>query len=72
VHGGVLGQDRDALFPFQVAAVHHTVLQITAFVQRTGLPQHGVNQGRLAVVDVRDNGDVAEIHAVECGSAGGR
>jgi hypothetical protein len=28
------------------------------------LPQHGVDQRRLAVVDVRDDGDVAKIHAV--------
>ena len=27
VHGGVLGQDGDALFPLQVAAVHHAFLQ---------------------------------------------
>jgi hypothetical protein len=41
-------------------------------VQRTGLPQHRVNQRGLAVVDVRDDGDVAEIHAGDCGSADAR
>jgi hypothetical protein len=30
------------------------------------LPQHGVDQRRLAVVDVRDDGDVAKIHAGDC------
>lgn len=56
VHGGVLGQDGDALLPLQIARVHHPFLQLTAFTQRPGLPQHGVNQGGLAVVDVRDDG----------------
>ena len=28
-----------------------------------GLPEHGVDEGRLAVVDVRDDRDVAEVIA---------
>ncbi len=68
MNGGVLGQDGDALFPFQIAAVHHAILQITAFVQRPGLPQHRVDQRGLAVVDVRDDGDIAEWHVGDCGS----
>ena len=72
VHGGVFGQDRDALFPLQVAAVQHSLSGLAALVQRAGLPQHGVDQRRLTVVDVGDNGDVAEIHAGDSGSAGSR
>ena len=72
VHGGVLGQDGDAFFPFQVAGVHHAVLHFAAFVQRAGLPQHRVDQGGLAVVDVGDDGDVAEWHVGDCGSGGSR
>jgi hypothetical protein len=29
--------------------------------QRPGLPKHRIDQGRLTVVDVRDDGDVAEF-----------
>ena len=68
VHGGVLGQDGDALFPLQVAGVHHAVLHFAAFVQGAGLPQHRVDQGRLAVVDVGDDGDIAEWHVGDSGS----
>ena len=68
VHGGVLGQDGDALFPFQVTAVHDAILHFTAFVQGARLPQHRVDQGGLAVVDVGDDGDVAEWHVGDCGS----
>jgi len=43
-------------------------------VQRTGLPQHGVDEGRLAVVDVCDDGDISEsgllTHVVDCRSEG--
>ena len=53
--GSIFGQDRDALFPFEVAGVEHGFLRLTAFVQCPGLPQHGVDRRRLAVVDVGDD-----------------
>ena len=63
VHRGVLGQDRDAFFAFQVAGVHHPLdCVVAALRQRAGLPQHRVDQRRLAVVDVRDDRDVPELH----------
>ncbi len=50
--------------------VHQAFLAVvTAVVQRAGLPQHGVDQRGLAVVDVRDDGDIAEWHVGDCGSA---
>ena len=62
VHGGVLGQDGDALFLFQVTAVHDAFMGVVAAVgQGAGLPQHRIDQGGLAVVDVGDDGDIAEI-----------
>ena len=66
VHGGVLRQDGDALFLLQVTGVHQALDGVvTAVGQRTGLPQHRVDQGRLAMVDVRDDGDITEIHVLE-------
>lgn len=71
VHGGVLGQDGDALFLLQVTAVQDALLGVVAaVVQRPGLPQHRVHQGGLAVVDVGDDGDVAKWHVGDSGSAG--
>jgi hypothetical protein len=71
MHGGVLRQDRDALFLLEVTRVHQALDGvITAVSQRTGLPQHRVDQGRLPMVDVRHNGDIPEIHVVKCRSAG--
>ncbi len=61
MHGRVFGQDRDALFFFQVSRVHEPLDRVVApVVQRAGLPQHRVNQGGLSVVDVGDDGDVAK------------
>ena len=61
VHGGVLRQDGDALFLLQVTGVHQAFDGVvTAVGQRAGLPQHRVDQGRLAMVDVSDDGDVAK------------
>src|SRR5699024_7487447 len=60
-HGGVLGQDGDALLAFEITGVHHAVSDTTVVVEHAGLLQHGVDEGGLAVVDVGDDGDVAEL-----------
>jgi hypothetical protein len=73
VHGGVLRQDRDALFLLQVTRVHQAFDHVVAAVmQGTGLPQHRVDQGRLAMVDVGDDGYVTKIHVNDCRSGDGQ
>ena len=80
VHGGVLGQDRDALFLLQIPGVHESLYGVVAPVaQCPGLPKHRIDQGRLAVVDVCHDGDVAEFvlgfgasHGCDCRSVGAR
>jgi hypothetical protein len=69
--GRVLGQDRDALLALQVHRVHDPVGHVLVGAERPRLPQHRVDQGRLAVVDVGDDGDVAEVLAALHGSAAG-
>ena len=63
VHGGVLRQDRDALLTFEVHRVHDALRDVLVLAERAGLPQHRVDQGRLAVVDVSDDRDVAQVFA---------
>ena len=71
VDGGVLRQDGDALFLLQVTGVHQALDGIvTAVGQGTGLPQHRVDQGRLPVVDVRDDGDIPKIHVGQVSQCG--
>ena len=57
--GRVLGQDRDALLTLEVHGVHDTLGDFLVVPEGTGLAQQGINEGCLAVVDVRDDGDVA-------------
>ena len=59
----VLGEDRDALLTLQVVGVHRALLDVRVLPERTGLTQHRVHERRLAVVDVRDDRDVAEVGA---------
>ena len=62
-HRGVLGQDGDALFALQVAGVHGAVFEVVVRGEGVGLLEHGVDQGGLAVVNVGDDRDVAQVTA---------
>jgi hypothetical protein len=68
--GGVLGEDRDPLLALQVHRVHDPLGHVLVLAERAGLPEHRVDQRRLAVVDVGDDGDVAEILAPGHGRPG--
>ena len=72
---GVLREDRDALLALQVHRVHDPVLD-RALVDRVGvvgtaLQQHRVDERGLAVVDVGDDRDVADLLAPEQAGGGG-
>ncbi len=59
----LLGEDRDALLALQVARVHDPVDDGLVGAEGAGLAQHGVDERGLAVVDVGDDGDVAQVVA---------
>ncbi len=59
----VLGEDRDALLALEVHRVHDPIGDVLVGAERPGLPQHLVDERRLAVVDVGDDGDVAQVIA---------
>ncbi len=59
--GGVLGQDGDALFALEVVRVHGALFEMRVGSEGIRLAEHGVDKRRLAVVDVRDDGDVAQV-----------
>ena len=61
--GRVLGQDRDPLLALQVAGVEDALGDVLVRAERAGLPEHRVHERGLAVVDVGDDGDVADIGA---------
>ena len=61
VDGGVLGQDGDAALLFQIVAVHDAVGDLLVLTKNAALLEHFVDQRGLAVVDVRNDGDVADV-----------
>jgi hypothetical protein len=63
-HRGVLREDRDALLAFEIPRIEHPLGDVLVLAERAGLPEHGVDERGLAVVDVRHDGDVAEVGAL--------
>jgi hypothetical protein len=61
--GRVLREDRDALLALEVHRVHDALGDVLVLAERARLPEHRVDQRRLAVVDVRDDRDVADVVA---------
>ena len=71
VDAGLLGQDGDALLALEIAGVHDALGHDLVGAEGAGLPKHGVDERGLAVVDVGDDGDVAEVGACcACGRRG--
>ena len=58
---GVLRHDRDALLALEVDRVHDPLGDGLVRAEDAALPEHRVDQGGLAVVDVGDDGDVPEV-----------
>ena len=57
----VLGQNGNAAFPFQRKRVHHPLCYLFVVPKGAALFEQGVNQGRFAMIDMSDNGDVSNI-----------
>ena len=76
IHRRVLGQDRDAALFFDVVRIHHPFGDALVRLEGTGLLQQLVDERRLAMVDVGDDGDVAQralcsaIHGAESDERG--
>jgi hypothetical protein len=60
-HGAVLGQDGDAAFFFDGVVVHHGVDHFFVLGKGARLAQQLVHHGGLAMVNVGDDGDVADL-----------
>ncbi len=64
--GGVFGEDGDAALALEFVGVHDALDHGFVRAEGAALAEHGVDQRGLAVVDVRDDGDIADgrRHAV--------
>jgi hypothetical protein len=60
-HGGVLGQDRDALLALEFVRVEDQLADVLVGAEEPALLQQPVDERRLAVVDVGDDRDVTDV-----------
>src|SRR5437667_11609631 len=55
----------DSLFTFEVHRIHDSLLDFLVCAESSRLPQQLIDKGGLAVIDVRNDGNVADfIHAI--------
>src|SRR2546422_10683609 len=59
---GAFGKDRDAALALQFVRVERPLGDLLVGAKRAALAQQLVDQRRLAVIDMRDDRDVADIH----------
>ncbi len=59
---GALGQDGDAALALEVVAVERAFGDDLVFAERAGLAEELIDQRGLAMIDVGDDGDVANVH----------
>ncbi|MCY1558412.1 hypothetical protein D9M68_953430 [compost metagenome] len=65
-----LGQNGDAALALDIIAVHGAFFNAFVFAEGARLLQQHVDQGSLAVVNVGNNGNVAQAHGVLSASFG--
>ena len=61
-HRGAFGQDRDAALALQLVAVERALGHLLMLAEGAGLAKELIDQRGLAVVDVGDDRDVADLH----------
>ena len=60
IDGGALRQDGDAALALQIVRIHGALGDMLVVAERAALLQQHVDQSRFAMVDVRDDRDVAK------------
>ena len=60
--GGALRQDGDAALALEVVAIHRLRFHLLVLAEGAGLLQQRVDQRRLAVIDMRNDRNVAKLH----------
>ena len=58
---GVLGANGDSFFALQIHRIHHAFFNLLIGAKRARLPQQLIDQRRLAVIDVRNDGDITDL-----------
>jgi hypothetical protein len=61
---GVLGENGDTALTLERVGIHYSFLNDLIISKRARLAEHLVHEGRLAVIDVRDDSDVTDLHSL--------
>ena len=61
-YGRILGKNRDAPLSFEIVAVHNPFHALLASSQNACIAQKLVNKRCLAVINVRYDSDIANVH----------
>ena len=61
LYGRVLSQDRDPLLALEIERIHDPLGHVLVGAEGTGLPEQGVDERRLPMVDMGDDRDVAKV-----------
>ena len=61
---GAFGQNGDAALALLVVGIHGALGHVLVLAHRAGLLEELVHQGGLAMVDMGDDGDVADFHGL--------
>ena len=59
---GGLGHDGDAALFFEIVGIHHALGDALVFAEGARLLEQAVDERGLAMVDVGDDGDIAQLH----------
>src|SRR4051812_25445839 len=59
-----LGEDGDPTLLLKVVGIHRPFLDPLVVSEGSRLPEELVDEGRFAVIDVRDDRDVAQFHSI--------
>ena len=59
---GAFGEDRDAALALELVGIERAFGNLLVGAERAALAQHRIDQGRLAMVDMGDDRDVANVH----------
>ena len=60
IQGHTLGLDGDATFALDIEGIKHLLVHLTLFQSTTGLDE-AVSEGGFAMVDMRDDGKIADV-----------
>ena len=64
VDRGAFGEDRDAALALEIVRIERALGDLLVGAERADLAQQLIDQRRLAVVDMRDDRDVTDIHKI--------